>query len=207
MSSDTLEQRIEEWKLKYDEVFQVQAGDTIFVFRALTFKEFDDMAVAVEHKSVADLEDLIVQRAVLWPENIDWDYKSPGLITSLAEEINSVSCFGSDVSRSKEVLNEWRMKVSGTRGEMMTFVLFALQQYKVEDLEDLTFYQLAKLVAYAEKAIYLRQISEGVEIREPIRLVLYSPEEIEMMNQQKISDGGTATRGDPIAQRLMEAMG
>lgn len=205
MPADTLDERIAEWKLKYDEVFQVEAGNTIFVFRALSFKEFDEIAANVD--SNVELEDRVVECGVLWPDDIDWDKQSPGLVSTLSDEITQVSCFDGTVWRSKDVLDEWRMKVSGIRGEMMSFVLFAMQQYKAEDLEEFTFYQLAKLVAYAEKVIYLRQISEGVDVKEPIRLVIYSQEEIDEINQERISDGGTATRGDPIAQRLMEAMG
>lgn len=197
---------IDRWKVDHDEVFQVEAGGTLFVFRALTFEEFDNISVMVADKSSADLEDLVVETGVLWPQDLDIDTMSPGLITSLAEQIQSVSCLDGDVYRAIGLLDDWRVKVSGIRGEMKSFVLFAMPQYSSRDLDGMTFYRLAELVALSEKVIYLRQISEGVEVREPIRLQIYTAEEIDAINNERISDGGTATKGDPIAQKLAEAM-
>jgi len=196
---------IKEWKAIHGEVFQVEAGGIEFVFRALTYKEFDQIAENVE--SAVDVEDEMVRIGVLWPENMDWDSQNPGLITALYEEINYVSCLDGDVSRSKDLLDDWRMKISGIRGEMKAFILLAMPQYKSKDLDEFTYYQLAELVALSERVVYLRQISEGIEVREKFRLEIYSQEEIEALNNQKVSERGNATVNDPVARKLMEAFG
>ncbi len=198
---------IVELKQRYDEVSELVAGGHCILYRSISFYEFDHIAKSLtDQSSSVDVEDDLVKLAVVWPTNFDPDNYKPGLITVLADKIKETSCLDGEVYQAKEVLERWRDRVSGIRGEMYAFILFALTQYKAEDLDKMTFFKLSELVALSEKVIALRQLAEGVEVRVPIRLEIYTPEEMAVLGAQKVSDHGNATVADPIAQKLMEAM-
>jgi hypothetical protein len=198
---------IDNWKYQYDEIFSLEANGIFFVFRALTFAEYDHILLLIDDDSSSvDLEDALIKDALLWPQDFDPNVISPGVVANIANEIKHLSCLDGDVLHGRDVLEGWRTKVNGVRGEMKSFVLFALPQYTSQNLDDFTFYRLAELVAYAEQVIYLRQLSEGMQVDQPIRLRLYTQEELEEMNKAKVSDKGNATVADPIAKKLMDAM-
>lgn len=196
---------VAEWKSKYDEIFTIQVSGNLIAYRSITFREFDQIVqLQSSDSSSVDVEDDLVNLAVLWPDELK--LTKAGHVTAIAEAIKESSCLDGEVYRAKEVLDTWRARASGIRGEMYAFVMFAMPQYKAQDLDDMTFYRLAELVALAEKVITLRQAAEGIQSDRPIRLELYTPEELEYINSQKISDGGNATVADPIAQKLRAAM-
>lgn len=205
--TDPTPEQIAEWKRQYDELFTVEIGKHLIIYRAVTFREFDQIASSVtQDSSSVDIEDALVNLAVLAPDTKVLDRMRAGHISAVADAIKESSCLDGEVYRAKDVLQTWRSRVSGIRGEMYSFVMFAMPQYRAAELDNLTFYRLAELVALAEKVVSLRQAAEGIETDAPIRLELYTPEEIEMLNQQKISKHGNATVADPIAQKLMAAM-
>lgn len=209
--TDPTPEQIAEWKRQYDELFTVEIGKHLIIYRAVTFREFDQIASGVtQDSSSVDIEDELVNLAVLAPDRKVLDRMRAGHVSAVADAIKESSCLDGEVYRAKDVLQTWRSRVSGIRGEMYAFVMFAMPQYKAADLDNLTFYRLAELVALAEKVVSLRQAAEGIETEAPIRLELYTPEEIEAINEQlsntKISKHGNATMADPIAQKLMAAM-
>lgn len=201
--------RVAEWKAKYGRVFSVEYRKKDYVFRSLTFAEIDHLDNIASSWSSAQAEDHIVQIALLWPEDFDVD-KLPasmtGLVTTLAEEINERSGQGT-VYPIIQALNEAREERQSFRGIMETFVITTQPKYTVEDLAQMTIYELLDRVALAEEIIYLTQTTQGIPVEHRTRLIIKSPEEIEAENSERISDGGNATRADPIAQRLMQAGG
>lgn len=205
MDKPTSEQ-LSKWKAEYDELGSVTFGSQYIVYRPVTFREFDQIARSVTaDKSTVDVEDELVDLAVLWPEDLDSSKMRPGHVSALADAIRETSCLDGEVYKAKDVLDMWRSRLSGIRGEMYAFIMFALPQYKDTDLDELTFYRLGKLVALSEKVISLRQAAEGVETDRPVRLEIYTPEEIEEMGKRKVSMAGNATAADPIAQKLLAA--
>jgi hypothetical protein len=198
---------IAEWKREYDEILSVEMGGHFLVYRSISFDELDQITRSVtKDSSSIDIEDDLVKLAVLWPIGFDPNHYKPGLITTLSNKVKESSCLDGEVYHAIDVLNTWRERMDSLRGEAYSFIMFAMAQYKLEDLHNLTFYRLSELVAISEKVIALRQMAEGVETTVPIRLEIWTPEEIEAWSQQKISKHGNATVADPIAQKLLAAM-
>lgn len=81
-------EQLYELKLKYGSVFQTQLKKDVVVFRELTFSEFDKIS---EHQnsgeSSAEVEDLIIKYAIIYPDDFNLDNYPAGLVSSLAEEI------------------------------------------------------------------------------------------------------------------------
>lgn len=194
-------------KNKYGSIFQTHLKQQPVVFRELTFAEFDRIAeYEASGESKAEIEDLIIKSAVIYPENMVLDNYPAGLISSLADEILEESGFSSP-SRAKRVLDEKRQQAAEVRSLMKAFVLSTINTYLPEDLDELTYSKLAEKVALSEKIIEIKQSILGIEPTNVI-LQLIDPEE----EQRKIEDKakrynqakkeGEADYQDPIAQKL-----
>lgn len=197
-----------ELKKKYGSVFAVNLKGQEVLFRELTFNEFDQITEYKnsEGSSSTDAEDLIISSAVVYPEDFDIQKMPPGLISSLAQQIIDFSGFYS-AKIAKQVLESKREHAGQVRSLMKAFVLATINAYTPEDLDDMTFSQLAERVALSEKIIEIKQGMNGVQPTN-LTLQLIDPEEEE--EKKKISAArhnlskkvGEAVYEDPIAQKL-----
>lgn len=195
-------------KKKYGSVFSVNIKGQEIVFRELTFNEYDKVVEYKnsENSSSTDAEDLIISSAVVYPENFNFQKLPPGTISSLAQEIIDFSGFYSP-SLAKQILLSKRESANEVRSLMKAFVLATITSYKPEDLDDMTFSQLAERVALSEKILEINQNSYGVPPTN-ISLELIDPEEEKQ--KEKVSAArhnlskkvGEAPYEDPIAQKL-----
>lgn len=195
-------------KKQYGSVFQTSLKSQQIIFRELTFAEFDQIAQhqMSEDYSSADVEELIISYAVVYPDNLDINKYPPGLISSLAEEILEESGFSS-AKRAKHILEKQREKASEVRSLMKAFVLATIYKYSPEDLDQMTFSKLAENVALAEKIIEIKQNINGIEPTN-VNLQLIDPEE-ELEKEKDFAKrfntsrkDGEAQYEDPIARKL-----
>lgn len=197
-----------EIKKKHGSVFAVNIKGQEVVFRELTFNEYDKVIEYKnnEEKSSVDAEDFIISSAVVYPDKFDFNKLPAGTISSLAQEIVDFSGFYSP-SLAKQILENKRQNANEVRSLMKAFVLATINSYKPEDLDEMTFSQLAERVALSEKIIEIQQNSYGIQPTN-ITLQLIDPEEEEQ--KKKISaarhnlskKAGEAAYEDPIAQKL-----
>jgi hypothetical protein len=201
-------EKLYEIKKKYGSVFAVNVKGQDVVFRELTFNEYDKVVEYKnsDDKSSADAEDLIISAAVVYPENFNFEKLPPGLITSLAQEIIDFSGFYS-AKLAKSILESKREQAKEVRSLMKAFVLATIPSYTPEQLDEMTFSQLAEKVALSEKIIEIQQSSYGIQPTN-IELKLIDPEEEDQ--KKKLSAArhnlskkdGEAAYEDPIAQKL-----
>lgn len=197
-----------EIKNKYGSIFQTSVKKQAILFRELTFYEFDQIAEFQKNGDTtnADIEELIIKFAVVYPENFNPDIYPAGAISSLADEILEESGFSS-AKKAKSIVEEKRENVKEVRWLMKAFVLATLSSYKPEDLDDITFSKLAELVALSEKIIEIQQNASGMESTN-VSLQLIDPEE-ELEKQRDFAQrfnssrkDGEAKFEDPIARKL-----
>jgi septum formation topological specificity factor MinE len=197
-----------EIKKQYGSVFQTSLKKQEVLFRELTFAEFDQIAQhqSSEEFSSADVEELIIKFAVVYPESLDINQYPPGIVSSLAEEILEESGFSS-AKRAKQILEQKRAKASEVRSLMKAFVLATITKYSPEDLDNMTFSRLAESVALSEKIIEIKQNINGMEPTN-VTLQLIDPEE-EIEKERDYANrfnssrkDGEAVYEDPIARKL-----
>jgi len=194
-------------KVKYGSIFQTHLKKDVVVFRELTFAEFDTIAeYESSGESSAEIEDLIIKSAVIYPESIVLDHYPAGLISSLAEEILQESGFYNP-SKAKKTLEDKRAQAAEVRSLMKAFVLSTMTTYSPEYLDNLTYTKLAEKVALSEKIIEIKQNILGIA---PTNVVLQlidpGEEEKKIKNKaekyNKSRKEGEAKYEDPIAQKL-----
>jgi hypothetical protein len=200
--------KIFDLKNKYGKLYSVNIKNINFIFRELTFKEYNTIIYHQEYENLssADIEDLIISCAVVEPENFDLSRIPAGTVSILAQEILDLSGFFSP-KIAKSILDEKRIESNEVKNLMKAFVLATITSYTPEDLEDMTFSELAQHVALSEKIIEIRQAMNGVQYS-GISLELIDPEEEQNKIKEKIEKHdkakpqGAAGMGDPIAQKL-----
>jgi len=200
--------QIFELKNKYGKLYSVSIKGIDFIFRELTFKEYNGILYHQEYDSLssADIEDLIISCAVVEPENFDISKIPAGTVSILAQEILDLSGFFTP-KIAKSILDQKRIESNDVKNLMKAFVLATITSYTPEDLEDMTFSELAQHVALSEKIIEIRQAMNGVQYS-GISLELIDPEE-EIMKEKiaaerhdKAKPTGAAGYEDPIARKL-----
>lgn len=200
-----------ELKYKYGNLYAVVVKGVDLYFRELTFKEYERVLFLQDSEGLtyADIEDLILEQAIVYPENFDLDKVPPGIVSSLAEEVINISGFAS-ARTAKQVLVNKRDEANEVKNLMKAFVLATISTYSPDDLEDMTFSQLAEKVALSEKIIEIQQGINGIESTN-INLELIDPEE-ELEKQKQMAEkhdkakpAGAAGIDDPIAHKLWGA--
>jgi len=197
-----------ELKKKYGNIYSIQIKSYNLIFRELTFKEYDQILTyqEIEEFSSADVEDLILNFSIVYPEAFDINKIPPGNVSSLAQNVLDISGISS-AKLAKKILDAKREEVNEVKNLMKAFILAAFDCYSPELLEDMTFSELAFKVALAEKVIEIKQGINGIESTE-LRLQLIDPEE--EAEKQKVAAArhdaskmeGAASYNDPIAQKL-----
>lgn len=195
-------------KNKYGKIYSVNIKEIPLIFRELTFSEYGKIVYFQESDefSSADIEDYILQSAIVYPEGFDIYQIPAGTVSLLAEEILDLSGFYS-ARLAKAIMEEKREEANQVKNLMKAFVLATISTYSPEDLEEMTFSQLSEKVALAEKIIEIKQGMNGLESNE-LRLQLIDPEEEAQKAKDfserydKAKPTGAAGIQDPIAQKL-----
>ena len=102
--------------------------------------------------------------SIVHPEDFDINQIPPGAVSSLCEEIIQFSGFSSP-KVAKMILEQKREKASSVRSLMKAFVLATITTYSPEDLDKMTFSQLAEMVALSEKIIEIKQNIKEIQYR------------------------------------------
>jgi hypothetical protein len=196
------DEQIFEWKQRYGNIFSVSLGGKDFVFRELTLREFSAFSAHLVGSDSATSEDYLVRTCLLYPVNLDFDTLPAGVVSSIAQQVIEKSGFGS-VQYAKELLEHHRTKKDDVQNLMKAYVIASMPAYKEEDLDNLTFNELAKKVALAEQILEINQAMFGVENK--VTLDLIDPEEEEAKARAQKGNQAPASE-DPIAQRLAQAL-
>ena len=106
----------------------------------------------------------------------------PGAVSSLSQEILDISGFFT-VSLAKSVLEEKRYEATEVKNLMKAFVLATISTYTPDDLENMTFSELAENVALSEKIIEIKQNMNGME---PTNLTLQLIDPQEEVEKEKV---------------------
>jgi hypothetical protein len=196
------------FKKKFGNIYAVDIKNTTVIFRELTFKEYNQVLYyqELDGSSYTDVEDLILTLSIIYPESFDVNRIPPGNVSTLAQDILDLSGITS-AKIAKQTLDFKREEVNEVKNLMKAFVLAAFSAYSPDDLEDMTFSELAEKVALAEKVIEIKQGINGLQSTE-LKLQLIDPEEEAEKERTRAArhnlskKEGEAAYEDPIAQKL-----
>lgn len=197
-----------QWKKQYGQIFSVGFRGEEYIFRAVTISEYYDLSLHENDFSSAEAEDAIVKAALLYPQDLDSDLAPAGLVSTLSEEIFNISGFN-NAKQAKATIDEFRNTAEDVWTLMKAIIIAAMPAYSEEQLNVLSFEQLAKKVVLAEKILEVQQANRaGAEVK----LEIIDPEEeaakAEAQHRRELAmrKEGQALPHDPIASKLREAL-
>lgn len=209
-------EQIAELKSLYGEIFAIPINNNLTViFRALTFAEFDKLALTEDYVSIVESEDSIVKNALLYPDFSELEKLGAGVLSNLCEEIIEESAFF-NVSKAMEKLEQARSHTEDVRFTMKAFIIAAIPAYKPEELDAMTFLELANRVALAEQILRINASTHSSAFIEgadtPALILVDEQAELEEQERQKsmynlTRKDGTAIADDPIARKLHQSLG
>ncbi len=150
--SDLIEDIIS-WKQKYRNIFYVNIGNNLYIFRVLTRGEFFNI-LTFQEKGFAKIDDIILKMCLLYPEynqNV-LDSRSAGEIDYLIENIIKLSGFANEESLEKDIEKE-REKISMLDNQIMLLICKAFPHLTPKDLDTMDYETLLKYLTLAEAVL------------------------------------------------------
>lgn len=195
-------------KEKYGNIYSVNIKGVEVVFRELTFQEYKKILYLRELNdfSSADIEDVIISYSIVYPEDFDWNKIPAGNISALAEDVLDISGITS-AKLAKSILEQKRLEANEVKNLMKAFVLATITSYTPEQLEAMTFSELAEKVALSEKIIEIQQAMNNIPANNMTLQLIDPEEELEKEKQTAArhnlsKKAGEASYEDPVAQKL-----
>lgn len=195
-------------KEKYGNIYSVNIRGVEVVFRELTFQEYKKILYLRELNdfSSADIEDVIISYSIVYPEDFDWNNIPAGNISTLAEDVLDISGITS-AKLAKSILEQKRLEANEVKNLMKAFVLATITSYTPEQLEAMTFSELAEKVALSEKIIEIQQAINNIPANNMTLQLIDPEEELEKEKQTAArhnlsKKAGEASYEDPVAQKL-----
>lgn len=195
-------------KEKYGNIYSVNIKGVEVVFRELTFQEYKKILYLRELNdfSSADIEDVIISYSIVYPEDFDWNKIPAGNVSALAEDVLDISGITS-AKLAKSILEQKRIEANEVKNLMKAFVLATITSYTPEQLEAMTFSELAEKVALSEKIIEIQQAMNNIPANNMTLQLIDPEEELEKEKQTAArhnlsKKAGEASYEDPVAQKL-----
>lgn len=138
---------IKELKVKFGEVFMVEAEDEIFLFRLLTRQEYKEILMIADNKDIA--EELICQLAVVYPQGLNFSQGSAGLPPLIAPQIVNESGFG-DMQKSHIYFENYRSRMNMFEMQAEAAIQAAFPSITEEEMQEWTVEKLMRTLAKAE---------------------------------------------------------
>ncbi len=149
------QQLILEGKKQYGKVFSASYMGEDIIFRPLTSAEVKEYIERSKYESSIDLEESVVERCVIWPiDGVDTS-KSAGFVSSLCDQIREYSGFSDEevFITELEKAREESVKVTNL---IKAFIIAAMPSLSLDEVENLSIYKSAELLALSEKILELR---------------------------------------------------
>jgi len=214
------EELIAQLKEKYgNTLFSLSIFGKDYVFRPLNVGEYRDLVSS--DLPTDEKEDMIVSRAVVWPEDLSGVMTKAGIVSSLASEILDCSNFF-DVKSCKAIFDSARAEAQDIVNIMKALILAVHQEFNLNevDVDSMTFAELSKKAALAEQILTIKKVVNDPNME--FNLEIVDPEEIaaadRAVQQREFEKAinshdpdlqstlGTAPTSDPLAAKLQAGM-
>lgn len=195
-------------KEKYGNIYLVNIRGIDLIFRELTFQEYKKILYLkdLDGFSSADIEDIIISYSIVYPENFDINKIPAGNVSALSQDVLDISGITS-AKLAKSILDQKRIEANEVKNLMKAFVLATITSYTPDELDAMTFSELAEKVALSEKIIEIQQAMNNIQANN-MTLQLIDPEEELEKEKQKAARhnlskaNGEASYEDPVAKKL-----
>lgn len=151
-------------KYKDIDIYSYEIGEDFYMYRLITKKEYHYyMSAGLDE---LELQDIICNTCILYPEKLDIDDMLAGDVTELAKLIISQSCV--DFSDRKTLIEMYREEMIDLDNEMICIIIKAFPAYKIEDIENMDYPTFYKLYTRAEWLLQKLEHLDIVSFLDPV---------------------------------------
>lgn len=199
MTTSDINLIIKEAKIRFGEVYLVEAEDEVFIFRLLTRKEYKEILQIADNKDMA--EEMICQMAVVYPQGLNFGRGAAGLPSLIAPHIVNESGFG-DMQKSHYYFDSYRSRMESFEMQAEAAIQAAFPQISEEDMQDWTVEKLMRTLAKAE---WILKNVKGypIEFQNQYDMMSEEGEELEEEVPPTMKEIGNEIRqqgGDPMVE-------
>jgi hypothetical protein len=151
-----MEDKIKEWKEKYEDIYAVNILDEIYYYRSINREEYKE--IYIKNLDTSEYQEQVAILGVLWPEKIDFE-SAGGLAESLCTLILDCSYLNSN--QAKEILNQFREEMLIFDNQADCLIHEAFPEYKLEQIQNFT---VRKTLYMLSRAEYILREFRGVPI-------------------------------------------
>lgn len=188
---DDLSRIIADAKQRYGKVFAAEDMGTVFYFRPMTNADLKLIRNLTNRLSSFELEEMLIDRCVIWPLNHDYDLHSAGFVSSLCDEIRENSAFD-DPDRFLELIDEARNAATKVTILIKAMIIAAMPTVSSDDIDNMSLYKLTETLALAERVLEIQRLE--------------SPPKLTLQEDEQTTPGAPPPGVDPIAEKLKAGM-
>lgn len=168
---------------EHDIIHHVRIDDEDFIYRIIGRHEYKKILYN-NNLSDLEIEDLVCQSCLLYPENYDFDSCSAGVPSLLCKEILENS-FLNDIEATLRLLRHYQDEMEELENQMICIISEAFPNYSLEEIESWNNLKFCKMFSRAEwkfnnlKNAELKSVTDLIEQIVELKDEGYAPEEIE----------------------------
>lgn len=196
---------------QYDVIHHVKIDDENFVFRILGRHEYKKI-INTPGLTQMDMEDMICDTCLLYPNDYDFDESPAGLPSELTEMILQNS-FLDGVESTLRLLDHYKEEMDELENQMMCIISEAFPSYTLDEIESWNNLKFCKMFSRAEwkfnnlKDTEIKDVSTLIRDIVELREEGLEEEEIEQILEQKeLNNNGTVFTANkeqaPVQQHM-----
>ena len=140
---------INDWKRQYTDIYLISIGDSDFIYRLITNKEYLELRNRYENRFT--LSEKICELCVLDPEDYNWkEDELAGHVETLSTEILNNSGVVWNKDEIKEAMKQEEEELSSLTTLIMLTIKKSFPEYTLEEIESWNFKKQLKLYSYAK---------------------------------------------------------
>jgi len=147
---DSIKKDILSWKRKYGNIYYIEIGNNIYVYRTLTRGEYFDV-LSLQSTIYSDISDIVLELCLLYPkyDKVRFDSILAGEIDSLVKKIIGLSGFSNGELLLKDI-DVARNKVGILDNQIVLLICKAFPQLTPKDINNLNYHDLINYLTLAE---------------------------------------------------------
>lgn len=199
-----------EYAEQYDVIHHVRIDDEDFIFRILGRHEYKKI-VNTPGATEMDMEDMVCDTCLLYPEDYDFDNAPAGLPRELSEMILENS-FLDGVESTLRLLDHYKEEMEELENQMICIISEAFPAYTIDEIESWNNLRFCKMFSRAEWKFNNLKDAEIKDVSELIRNILALKEEglddeeiaTVLAQEEAREQGATTFRAQPAQEQQIQ---
>lgn len=175
---------IDEFKSKYDEVFEIEILDQKFIFRSLGRTEY--ATIAIRELDLGEYQEEICKAATLYPFNYNFSIGKAGIAECLSDAI--IDATGAHEGQIFDILIDHRMEMQNFDFQLDSIIHEVYPEFPITEIEK---WSIRKTLYYYSRAEWVMRNIRGIQTETFFLLDNMIEERLKMLYPEEFEDENT----------------